>query len=519
LPARIWIDVEDIFIFASTERTPTGIQRLSFELCRALRENGEAGNTHLLRQSPTRENFTPTSWASLDSLFGRLACSEVREAPTLTSLAFLPPVFRAVWRGGVRTALRPVLRLIPERLRFPLVNFMRLQARAIYALFDMGVAVSRAFLALIRWAIRGGRCARPERALEPEVVDTPVLPKPESDLAPVWDPRPGDVLFVPGAAWYHPDYARMLRKAREHGVRVAVLVHDIIPLRRPEWCGPQHVEAFRTWIESILPLCDTIFSNSRATAEEVQDYALLHDLTLRDAIHPIPIGTGFAPSRTLDELSVPVEAPALPRLPAPGSYVLFVSTIEVRKNHALLFRVWHLLLDQMPAEKVPTLVFAGGVGWLVQDLMQQLRNTNFLNGKIVLVEHPNDAELAALYRGCRFTLYPSLYEGWGLPVTESLAFGKPCVISNRTSLPEAGGSLARYFDPENVADALRVIRATILDRAGLAAWEAQVVREFRPVQWAESARAVLRQLQPAATSSMVAMMSPSAVNIAVNADG
>jgi glycosyltransferase involved in cell wall biosynthesis len=149
----------------------------------------------------------------------------------------------------------------------------------------------------------------------------------------------------------------------------------------------------------------------------------------------------------------------------------------------------------MPPERVPVLVFAGRIGWLVQDLMQQLRNTAFLNGKIVLVEEPTDAELVALYRGCRFTLFPSFYEGWGLPVTESLAFGKPCIISNRTSLPEAGGSLARYFDPEDVADAEHVIRATIEDPEGLAQWEARIVREFRPVPWEDSARAVMRHLQ------------------------
>jgi glycosyltransferase involved in cell wall biosynthesis len=287
----------------------------------------------------------------------------------------------------------------------------------------------------------------------------------------------------------------MVRAAREiHGVRVAVLIYDIIPVRRPEWCDRQHAEVFRLWIDSMLPLCDRILSISRASADEVLDYARLQNLTLRDTIHPIPIGTGFAPSRTLDEL-LPVEMPEISRLPKPGSYVLFVSTIEARKNHALLFRVWRNLLEQMPAEKVPTLVFAGRVGWLVQDLMQQLRNTNFLNGKIVLVEHPNDDELVALYRGCRFTLFPSFYEGWGLPVTESLALGKPCVISNRTSLPEAGGSLARYFDPEDVADALRVIRATIEDEEGLAAWEARVAREFRRVPWEASAHEVMRHLQ------------------------
>jgi glycosyltransferase involved in cell wall biosynthesis len=121
----------------------------------------------------------------------------------------------------------------------------------------------------------------------------------------------------------------------------------------------------------------------------------------------------------------------------------------------------------MPAATVPTLVFAGRVGWLVSDFMQQLRNSNFLDGKIVHIESPTDQELEALYDGCLFTVFPSLYEGWGLPVTESHAFGRPCIASKTTSLPEAGGSLARYIDPDNTADAYRVIRETIEDQDGL----------------------------------------------------
>ena len=63
-----------------------------------------------------------------------------------------------------------------------------------------------------------------------------------------------------------------------------------------------------------------------------------------------------------------------------------------------------------------------------------------------------DADLKVLYEGCLFTLFPSFYEGWGLPVTESLAFGKPCIASNRSSIPEAGGKLARYIDPNNLTN-------------------------------------------------------------------
>jgi glycosyltransferase involved in cell wall biosynthesis len=156
-----------------------------------------------------------------------------------------------------------------------------------------------------------------------------------------------------------------------------------------------------------------------------------------------------------------------------------------------LFRIWRQLLSDLPRARVPTLVFAGRVGWLVADLLQQLENAAWLDGKIHLQRDPTDAELAALYRGCQFTLFPSLYEGWGLPISESLALGRPCIASNRTSLPEAGGDLARYFDPENFADAYGVVRAAIEDSADLQAWQARVAREFRHVSWEQGA-AVIR---------------------------
>jgi glycosyltransferase involved in cell wall biosynthesis len=81
-----------------------------------------------------------------------------------------------------------------------------------------------------------------------------------------------------------------------------------------------------------------------------------------------------------------------------------------------------------------------------------------------------------------------------LPVTESLAFGKPCVISNRTSLPEAGGELARYFDPENAEDAYAAIRAMIDNPADLREWQDRIERDFRPRPWRATADAIAREL-------------------------
>ena len=160
------------------------------------------------------------------------------------------------------------------------------------------------------------------------------------------------------------------------------------------------------------------------------------------------------------------------------------------------------MLDELPYDEVPTLVFAGRIGWLVEDLMHQISNTDHLGGKLVIVEGPSDADLASLYKGCLFTLFPSFYEGWGLPVTESLALGKPCLISNRSSLPEAGGKLARYFDPDNLHDAYEAVRSVLADPADLARWEDRVRREFKPVPWSATVEGLLVGLAAQKTLAM-----------------
>jgi glycosyltransferase involved in cell wall biosynthesis len=304
---------------------------------------------------------------------------------------------------------------------------------------------------------------------------------------------PGDSFIVLGSPWTRRDYSRTVRWVRDDlRMRFALLIYDLIPLRRPEWCDPGLIGVFTDWHRSVLPLADQIFSISRATAVDVEDWMREAGFALTKEVRLVPMGTGF---NLEGECAAAGPRPPPRDLPAPGSYALFVSTMEARKNHVLLFRVWRRLLSELPRERVPTLVFAGRVGWLVADLLQQLENTNWLDGKIRLLLDPTDAELTALYRGCQFTLFPSLFEGWGLPISESLALGRPCIASNRTSLPEAGGDLARYFDPENLDDAYRVVRAVIEDPAGLEAWRERVVREFRHVPWAQTADAILAACQ------------------------
>ena len=175
----------------------------------------------------------------------------------------------------------------------------------------------------------------------------------------------------------------------------------------------------------------------------------------------------------------------------PARYVLFVSTIEARKNHRLLVRVWQRLLQRHGADLVPNLIFAGKIGWLVDGLLTDLEANEYLNGKIVLLRGLTDAELQRAYHSCLFTVFPSLCEGWGLPIAESLAHGKFCVASNRTSIPEVAGNLIDYFDPSNEDDALAKIERPLIDPAYLAAREARLQTEFHPRTWADCVHALI----------------------------
>jgi glycosyltransferase involved in cell wall biosynthesis len=463
--ATIWIDVEDLFQYALANRRPSGIQRLAFEILQALQtQHGHTGLVRFLRHDPARNSFRDVAWPAVAAAYDELSQSPPDPESLVPSGTLVNP--------PARQFARRILYRFPEATREAARDALTAQRRAV-----------RAWAHLLRLLLKvSARRSPPNDRGD-------VRSEPDQRSAPfATHAAPGDVLLALGGFWWHPDYASLIRiHCQRYGLRFAVMVYDLVPLRHPEWCEHGLIRLFRAWFESSLPLADHVFAISRATAADAEAYAREHRLTLATPVLPIPIGTGFSvvPKAT---------ATARRQLPAPGTYALIVGTIEARKNHMLAFRVWQRLLQELPSEQVPALVFAGRIGWLVQDLMQQIANTGHLLGRLIVIQSPTDAELNTLYQGCLFTLCPSYFEGWGLPVTESLSYGKPCLIADRTSLPEAGGALARSFDPDDLDDAYRAIRTVVEDRADLARWQVQVQRDFHPVQWSASVEALLRGL-------------------------
>src|SRR5215469_8161169 len=284
----------------------------------------------------------------------------------------------------------------------------------------------------------------------------------------------GDLIVSLGAGWGIPNYMKYLAEAKRcYGMTFAPLVHDLIPIKHESFVEPHHTAQFRDWLRAAMPVADIVFTNSKHTRTALITFVAESGWRLPRVV-ALEMGSGFGDRLTDGEQAI---------TSFPPRYVLFVSTIEARKNHRLVVRVWQRLLERHGADLVPNLIFAGKIGWLVDDLLADLEASGYLNGKVIILRSLSDAELQQAYRSCLFTVFPSLCEGWGLPIAESLAHGKFCVASNHTSIPEAGGNLIDYFDPLNEDDALAKIERPLIDPGYLAVREAQLRAEYRPRTW------------------------------------
>lgn len=285
-------------------------------------------------------------------------------------------------------------------------------------------------------------------------------------------------LVLLGAAWVTPDYpTKIANLKRLFSARFVMVFHDFIPIFAKETCDQRTAEVFKEFIDQILPITDVALCVSRNTRDDLHRYCANAGICAPPAL-VTRLGSGFHEffPEVSDRSALPVPAG---RRGTP--YVLFVSTIEGRKNHQYLFDVW----DELARRGVdtPRILCVGRLGWRAEPAIIKLIETDYLGGKVEIREDVSDIELKALYEGALFTVYPSIYEGWGLPVSESLANGKVCVLADRTSLPEVAGEFGVYVPLDDPAAAADVV-AELLSRPGELARREEAIREkFQHTSW------------------------------------
>jgi len=306
-------------------------------------------------------------------------------------------------------------------------------------------------------------------------------------LEAVPEPGPADTLFNSGDLWWQNHFAPFTFAFRRRtGVQVVQMIHDLFVLDRPDWFAPRFARTFTAVFNTLAPGVDRWLTNSDFVRDQLATYLAGRALPPRP-IDVLPMGwDSFDVSRADDDQA------ALRRYHiADRPYILFVGTIEPRKNLATLLDAMAGLGREL-GDRVPSLVVLGGYGWRSAEVAARLRHDR----SVVWLKSVPDADLPALYRGARFTVAPSHTEGWGLPVQESIAHGVPCIASSGGALREAGHGLAQHFEPSDRTSLQSAMATWITDEGALAKVRAQIAATLKAATlptWNDAGRLLLKQ--------------------------
>lgn len=294
----------------------------------------------------------------------------------------------------------------------------------------------------------------------------------------------GSILVLCGAFWNYPFYVSEIARVVHRGGKIVLICYDVIPIEAPEYCVAPLVQSFRAAFERLAPYVSVFACISGHTASSVRRQleqielpgpARVEVLALAHKISDVSYSKEEV-ARTLAHLRA--SQPEFPN----RRFALCVGTIEARKNLGYLVDAWKELRSRYGAA-VPDLVLAGRPGWNVDNLLQVISVRNTTEKHIYILHGLSDLALRALYGACAFTVFPSLLEGWGLPVGEALSEGKICFASSSSSIPEVGGAFADYIDPLNVRDAVEKIGAYVAEPSRITAREKVISDGFHPRDW------------------------------------
>jgi glycosyltransferase involved in cell wall biosynthesis len=456
-PADIWIDVTTL---VNWRRPAVGILRVEQQLCRWLTETRPDALRFCRYERATGQFF---------ELDREIVAAHLRRIDAYASqdVAQRP--------ASVAGRLKPLLRGL-------LIRLGRVSP-------GLAQALVNARPRLLGWLGASRRLAARLRP-RPRGVPAPHAGTPVQLAA-------GSVYVSLGLDWDYKDMAQLYRLRQANGFRTLFFCYDIIPVRFPQLCVADVSRQFAHYFADLAWAADLVLCISESTRRDLRSFLERVGVPCpaTDVIH---LG-GEIQSGAETQGAV---SAAIARL-AGEPYILFVSTIERRKNHEILYRAYTRLVEEGIA--LPRLVFVGMSGWGVQDLLSDIALDPRVQGLIVQLNHVSDAELAVLYRHARFTVYPSLYEGWGLPVAESLAFGKFCLCANTSSLPEVGGDWVEYLDPWDLPAWVERLRHYLTHPEEVDAHNARIAAGYRAHPWSETAAAIFSHAQRLRASASPAL--------------
>ena len=285
-------------------------------------------------------------------------------------------------------------------------------------------------------------------------------------------------------------YARRARFDLFHGTnfevplwkkrRSVVTIHDLSALLHPEKHRSRLVRRARLRLPLVARVADMIITPTESVKREVcqrfnvksEKVSAIH-LAARQSFQPVP----FAQTAEIRK-----------RLGIEDEFLLFVGTLEPRKNLLTLLKAFEQIVAQSSLH--PQLVIAGGEGWLMNEVSAYLKKAS-ISGRLRVTGYLDDDDLRALYSSCRVFIYPSVYEGFGLPPLEAMACGAPVIAGRIPSLQETLGSAARLVEPLDVDALAKSIIELLEDEKQRQKLKAAGREQAERYSWEKTARRTL----------------------------
>ncbi len=307
----------------------------------------------------------------------------------------------------------------------------------------------------------------------------------ERMLAVLWHrarvPLPVELFIGRIDVFYSPDFLLPPTWAR----RKVVTVHDLSYVRLPG-CFPAPLKRYLDRaVPRSLERADLVLADAESTKRDLLDI-------YRVPPERVEVLYSGVDTRFCSRVDPADHARVRAKYKLERPYLLSVSTVQPRKNYVRLIKAFARLITDLPSEIC--LVIAGGNGWMYEKVYRTVEELG-LQDRVSMLGFTPDEDLVSLYRMATLFVYPSLYEGFGLPVAEAMACGLPVVCSNASSLPEVGGEAVLYFDPCDVDAMANAIQRALVDEELRMGMRTKGWEQVKPFSWERAAEGLLESLQ------------------------
>lgn len=289
--------------------------------------------------------------------------------------------------------------------------------------------------------------------------------------------KSGDAVFIGWGEWWDDNFIAMLR--REHSdnkLQIIQVIHDLGPIFTPQFSS-HSTESLTKYCQKVVPICSLVLVVSKHAKGELERWLKAHNYP----IPPIRVfrnGDDFSFAKKVKPASPPFKESGVKG----GDYILAHGTVEIRKNHMLYYYVYKLAQER--GIKLPPLLVSGNLGWNTGPLHELITKDPEIGKKIFFVGGVTDEELSWLFDNALFSMYVSFYEGWGVPVAESLARGTPCITANVGSMLEIADGIAYYSSPASTDELLDKMQFLLKPKNLAAAKER--TKKYKPTSWDDS---------------------------------